>query len=80
LSKRVLILHGLGGSDFPHWQAQLSSDLIKENYIVSFPAFPSRDNPKLQEWKEFFKKRGRTFQTKYCSLSLFSKYFMVSYL
>ena len=29
----------LNGSDFPHWQAQLASDLIKENYIVSFPAF-----------------------------------------
>lgn len=62
MSKRVLILHGLGGSDFPHWQAQLSSDLIKENYIVSFPAFPSRDNPKLQEWKEFLKKEVEHFR------------------
>jgi predicted alpha/beta hydrolase family esterase len=56
LNKRILILHGLGGSDFPHWQAQLASDLIKENYIVSFPAFPDRENPKLEEWKEFLKK------------------------
>ena len=62
LSKRVLILHGLGGSDFPHWQAQLASDLIKENYIVSFPTFPSRDNPKLQEWKEFLKKELAHFK------------------
>ena len=56
MSKRVLILHGLGGSDFPHWQAHLARDLIKENYIVSFPAFPDRENPKLEEWKEFLKK------------------------
>ena len=56
MNKRVLILHGLGGSDFPHWQAHLASDLIKENYIVSFPSFPNRDNPDLNEWKEFLKK------------------------
>ena len=62
MNKRILILHGLNGSDFPHWQAQLASDLIKENYIVSFPAFPSRDNPKLQEWKDFLKKELEHFK------------------
>lgn len=62
MSKRVLILHGLGGSDYPHWQAHLAADLIKENYIVSFPAFPSRDNPKLTEWKEFLKKEISHFK------------------
>ncbi len=55
--KRVLILHGLGGSDYPHWQAHLAIDLIKQNTPVSFPALPNRDNPKLKEWKEFIKKR-----------------------
>jgi hypothetical protein len=62
LNKRVLILHGLNGSDFPHWQAQLASDLIKENYIVSFPAFPTRDNPKLDEWKSFLKQELAHFK------------------
>ncbi|RXJ80892.1 alpha/beta hydrolase [Arcobacter sp. F2176] len=62
MNKRVLILHGLGGSDFPHWQAHLASDLIKDNYIVSFPAFPSRDNPDLSEWKEFLKKEIKHFK------------------
>lgn len=62
MNKRILILHGLNGSDFPHWQAQLASDLIKENYIVSFPAFPSRNNPKLQEWKDFLKKELEHFK------------------
>lgn len=62
MNKRVLILHGLGGSDFPHWQANLARDLIKENYIVSFPAFPSRNNPKLEEWKDFLKKELAYFK------------------
>ena len=42
-----------GTLDSLYWSpkeiAQLASDLIKENYIVSFPAFPSRENPNLQE-------------------------------
>ena len=54
--KRVLILHGLGGSDFPHWQAHLEKDLQEKGILVSFPKFPNRDNPKLNEWKEFLKK------------------------
>ena len=62
MNKRILILHGLNGSDFPHWQAQLASDLIKENYIVSFPAFPTRDNPKLDEWKSFLKQELNHFK------------------
>ena len=62
MSKRVLILHGLGGSHFPHWQAQLASDLIKENYVVSFPSMPNRNNPDLQEWKNFLKKELEHFK------------------
>lgn len=62
MNKRVLILHGLGGSDFPHWQAHLACDLIKQNTAVSFPTFPNRDNPDLQEWKEFLKKECEHFK------------------
>ena len=62
MNKRVLILHGLSGSDFPHWQANLAMDLIKENYIVSFPSFPNKNNPKLQEWKDFLKKELEHFK------------------
>ncbi|XOB62543.1 RBBP9/YdeN family alpha/beta hydrolase [Campylobacterota bacterium DY0563] len=60
--KRVLVLHGLGGSDFPHWQAHLARDLIEQNSIVSFPALPNRDNPSLEEWKEFVKKEIEHFK------------------
>ena len=62
MSKRVLILHGLGGSDFPHWQAQLACDLIKQNTAVSFPTLPSKDNPNLKQWKEFLKKEIEQFR------------------
>ena len=62
MNKKVLILHGLGGSDYPHWQACLAADLIKQHYVVSFPAFPFRDNPKLNEWKECLKKEINHFK------------------
>ena len=62
MDKRVLVLHGLGGSDFPHWQAQLTADLIKQNTPVSFPSLPSRDNPDLTQWKEFLKKEIEHFK------------------
>lgn len=60
--KRVLILHGLGGSDFPHWQAQLAIDLIKQNTPVSFPSLPNKNNPDLSEWKKFIKKEIEHFK------------------
>ena len=62
MNKRVLILHGLGGSDYPHWQSCLAADLIKQNATVSFPAFPNRDNPNLEQWKENLKKEIEHFK------------------
>ncbi|WP_419770749.1 MAG: RBBP9/YdeN family alpha/beta hydrolase [Candidatus Marinarcus sp.] len=62
MSKRVLILHGWGGSSYPHWQAHLAADLIKENYVVSFPHLPNMDFPNLDEWKAFIKKEVEHFQ------------------
>jgi len=51
--KKVLILHGWGGSSYPHWQAFLASKLIEVNYTVSFPVLPSKDEPNLGEWLEY---------------------------
>ena len=53
--KKVLILHGWGGSDYPHWQSHLAQQLINLNYTVSFPLLPNRDNPNLDEWLEYLK-------------------------
>ena len=54
-NKRVLILHGLNGSSYPHWQAHLAMDLIKEDFVVSFPELPNKNSPNLEVWKEFLK-------------------------
>lgn len=62
MQKRVLILHGLGGSEFPHWQAHLACDLIKQDTAVSFPKLPNKNNPDLNEWKEFVKKEIEHFK------------------
>ncbi len=62
MSKKVLILHGLGGSNFPHWQAWTASELIKKNYTVSFPLFPNKNNPTLELWLETLDKEIGHFQ------------------
>jgi predicted alpha/beta hydrolase family esterase len=51
--KKVLILHGWGGSDYPHWQSHLAMELIENNYTVSFPSLPNKDNPDLNLWMEY---------------------------
>jgi len=60
-NKKVLILHGWGGSPYPHWQAWLATELIKQNYEVSFPSLPNRDFPKFQEWIDFTQKEVEHF-------------------
>ncbi len=47
---RVLILHGWGGSDFPHWQSWLAGELAKEYGCVQFLRFSDVDAPKLDVW------------------------------
>jgi len=46
--KKTLILHGWGGSDTPHWQAELAAQIAKNYGTVSFPLldnchFPSQE-------------------------------------
>ncbi|MBT3280623.1 MAG: serine hydrolase family protein [Campylobacteraceae bacterium] len=62
MMKKVLILHGWGGSDFPHWQAWSASELIKENYTVSFPQLPNKDFPDFNEWMKYLEKEFNHFK------------------
>ncbi|MEA3553163.1 MAG: alpha/beta hydrolase [Campylobacterota bacterium] len=62
MNKKVLILHGWGGSSYPHWQAWTASELIKENYEVSFPQLPNKDLPTLDSWLDFLKKEFDHFK------------------
>ncbi len=60
--KKVLILHGWGGSDEPHWQWWLSQQLPKYGYEVSFPILPNQDFPNLNSWLKFLEKEFERFQ------------------
>ncbi len=62
MNKKVLFLHGWGGSPYPHWQAWSASELIKKNYTVSFPQFPNLEEPTLDEWMNFLEKEFNHFQ------------------
>ena len=52
MDKKVLILHGWGGSDFPHWQSWLAGELAKDYGKVSFLKFSNVDFPVLEIWKK----------------------------
>lgn len=52
MAKRVLLLHGWGGSDFPHWQSWLAAEIAKEYGCVQFLRFSDVDAPKLGVWLE----------------------------
>ena len=47
---KVLILHGWGGSDAPHWQAELASEIAKNYGTVSFPLLDSCHFPSKNRW------------------------------
>jgi len=62
MSKKVLILHGWGGSDFPHWQNWLAGELAKDYGKVSFLRFSNFDFPKLDVWREELKAELNNFK------------------
>ena len=45
-----MLLHGWGGSDFPHWQSYIASEIAKDYGCVNFVRFPDVDNPLLEKW------------------------------
>ena len=53
---RVLILHGWGGSDFPHWQSHLASKIAKNYGTVSFPLLDNCHFPSKNRWIKQVKK------------------------
>ncbi len=50
--QKILILHGWGGSDYPHWQAWLASELAKDYGTVSFPLIQHPHYPHLNRWSK----------------------------
>ncbi|QOR61764.1 RBBP9/YdeN family alpha/beta hydrolase [Sulfurovum sp. ST-21] len=47
---RLLILHGWGGSDAPHWQAELAAEVAKNYGTVSFPLLDNCHFPSKNRW------------------------------
>lgn len=52
MKKRVLILHGWGGSNFPHWQSWLAGEIAKDYGTVSFLEFSDYEFPNFGVWKK----------------------------
>lgn len=59
---KILILHGWGGSDIPHWQSYLAGELAKDYGTVSFPLLTDRDMPKKDVWVQQVKEILSDFQ------------------
>ena len=50
MSKKVLLLHGWGGSDYPHWQSWVAGEVAKEYGCVNFLRLSNYEEPKLDVW------------------------------
>jgi len=48
---KLLMLHGWGGSDAPHWQAELAAETAKNYGTVSFPLIQHPHFPSLNRWR-----------------------------
>ena len=59
---KTLILHGWGGSDTPHWQAELASEIAKDYGTVSFPLLDNCHFPSKNRWIKQVKKLLEEFK------------------
>ena len=50
MQDKVLILHGWGGSDAPHWQAELAGTIAKNYGTVAFPLLDNCHFPSKNRW------------------------------
>ncbi|MEA3373099.1 MAG: alpha/beta hydrolase [Campylobacterota bacterium] len=62
MSGRVLILHGWGGSDYPHWQSWLAGEIAKNYGTVSFPLLDNPHFPSKNRWIKQVKALLKSFQ------------------
>ena len=62
MKNRTLLLHGWGGSDYPHWQAWLAGELAKDYGTVSFPLIQHPHYPHINRWKKEVKSHIKDFR------------------
>ncbi len=61
IDKKMLILHGWGGSDAPHWQSELASEIAKNYGTVSFPLLDNCHFPSKNRWVKQVKRLLKEF-------------------
>ena len=59
---KTLILHGWGGSDAPHWQAELASEIAKDYGTVCFPLLDNCHFPSKNRWLKQVRQLVNEFQ------------------
>jgi predicted alpha/beta hydrolase family esterase len=50
MREKVLLLHGWGGSDYPHWQSWLAGEIAKKYGTVAFPLLDHPHFPTKNRW------------------------------
>ncbi len=50
MKEKVLLLHGWGGSDYPHWQSWLAGEIAKDYGLVAFPLLDNPHFPTKNRW------------------------------
>ena len=62
MQDKVLILHGWGGSDTPHWQAELAAAIARDYGTVSFPLLDNCHFPSKNRWVKQLKEILQDFK------------------
>jgi len=62
MKEKVLLLHGWGGSDYPHWQSWLSGEIARDYGSVSFPLLENPHFPQKKQWMHQVKEILHTFK------------------
>ena len=62
MTKRVLLLHGWGGSNYPHWQSWIAGEIAKDYGCVYFLKFSDFDKPKYEVWMQELKTALKEFK------------------
>ena len=62
MREKVLLLHGWGGSDYPHWQSWLAGEIAKDYGQVAFPLLDHPHFPTKNRWMKQVKTLLKEFQ------------------
>lgn len=57
--KRVFIIHGWGGNPGEAWLPWLAKNLREQGFLVEVPEMPDTDNPKIEAWTDYIRKKVR---------------------